>query len=104
MKLFYVGREKAVHTAVGSRKYHFTADAQFAAEVPEADALQLLRTGLYMPGGTEAAKQARVRAARILASRKPAEKSTTARPRTTEVTEGTENGKAIADRGSRIAD
>jgi len=70
MKLFYMGRRREAHVGVGMRKYHFTAETGFAAEVPEDDARELLKTAEYIPGGTAGAQAARARAARILGQTK----------------------------------
>jgi hypothetical protein len=64
--LHYIGRERAVHTNVGRNRYHFLPAGGFAAAVLETDAPTLLKTGLYMPAGTQAAKAAEARAKRIL--------------------------------------
>jgi hypothetical protein len=66
MKLFYTGGLRETHPAVGRMKFHFTAESSFSADVPENLARVLLRTGEYMPGGTDAARAAVARANRIL--------------------------------------
>lgn len=65
IKLYYVGKLRQVHAGVGGVKYHFTAATGFCANVQERHARTLLRTGNYMPAGTEGARLAAERARRL---------------------------------------